>query len=372
MRQSLSRTSFVGRMRELDELNGGLEDALAGHGRLFLISGEPGIGKTRLAGQLATHASERHALVIWGRCWEGSGAPAYWPWIQIFRSCVCDQGFSRSDLMPDSEPLLVADLVPEVLQSPGSVARPQRAVSNDPEQERFGFFDSAARLLKRLSSLQPLVIFIDDLQAADVPSMQMLTFVARELKGARLLLVGTYRDNEIRNSPPVSRLFANLVREGSQLPLRGLNRTEIEVYLNQRAAFQIGPDLIDALTQVTGGNPLFLDGMVRTLEAEHGEEHDRAVWPTDFTIPHGVHEAIRTRLNSLSADANSGLRIVAVIGKEFDLDCVRRIGGRSLTSLLGPIDELTRDGVTIAISGGQLGFRFSHDLIRETIYKDIT
>jgi len=165
--------------------------------------------------------------------------------------------------------------------------------------------------------------------------------------------------------------FANLVREGSQLPLRGLNRTEIEVYLNQRAAFQIGPDLIDALTQVTGGNPLFLDGMVRTLEAEHGEEHDRAVWPTDFTIPHGVHEAIRTRLNSLSADANSVLRIAAVIGKEFELDCVRRIDGRSLTSLLGPIDELTRDGVTIAISGGQLGFRFSHDLIRETIYKDI-
>jgi eukaryotic-like serine/threonine-protein kinase len=112
MRQSLSRTSFVGRMRELDELNGGLEGALAGHGRLFLISGEPGIGKTRLAEQLATHASERHALVIWGRCWEGSGAPAYWPWIQILRSCVCDQGFSRSDLMPDSEPLLVADLVP--------------------------------------------------------------------------------------------------------------------------------------------------------------------------------------------------------------------------------------------------------------------
>ena len=94
MRQSLSRTSFVGRMRELDELNGGLEGALAGHGRLFLISGEPGIGKTRLAEQLATHASERHALVIWGRCWEGSGAPAYWPWIQIFRLCVCDQGFS--------------------------------------------------------------------------------------------------------------------------------------------------------------------------------------------------------------------------------------------------------------------------------------
>src|SRR2546429_1463808 len=89
---------------------------------------------------------------------------------------ACAIRFSRSDLMPDSESLQVADLVPEILESPGSAARPPRAVSNDPEQERFSFFDSAARLLKRLSSLQPLVIFIDDLQAADEPSMQMLTF----------------------------------------------------------------------------------------------------------------------------------------------------------------------------------------------------
>jgi predicted ATPase len=295
VRQSLSRAAFVGRARELAELHDGFEDVLSGHGRLFLISGEPGIGKTRLAEQLATHASERHALVIWGRCWEGSGAPPYWPWIQIFRSCLYDQGISLSDLMPDSESLQVADLVPEIFEGHGSTARSSRLASNDPEQERFRFLDSAARLLKRLASLQPLVIFLDDLQAADEPSLQMLTFVARELKGAPLLLIGTYRDNEIRSSPTVSRLFANLARESSQLPLPGLCRMEIEEYLNQRASFQFDSDLINALRQVTGGNPLFLDGIVRTLKAKHGAGHDRAVSPADFAIPHGVREAIRIR-----------------------------------------------------------------------------
>src|SRR5262249_56658431 len=95
-RDTAGRSLFVGRERELAELRAGLEDTLAGHGRLFLISGEPGIGKTRLAEQLSSQASEQGVRVLWGRCWEGEGAPAYWPIVQILRGCGECPDFAQS------------------------------------------------------------------------------------------------------------------------------------------------------------------------------------------------------------------------------------------------------------------------------------
>jgi predicted ATPase len=111
---------FVGRERELLELRQGLTDALAGNGRFFLISGEPGIGKTHLAEEFSTEARVRGAQAIWGRCWAGNGAPAYWPWIQIFRSCFRSSGYSPADLIADAEHLYFANLVPEIFECGGS------------------------------------------------------------------------------------------------------------------------------------------------------------------------------------------------------------------------------------------------------------
>jgi predicted ATPase len=235
--------SFVGRKRELAELRAGLGDVPTGHGHLFLLSGEPGIGKTRLADEFGRMAVGQGVRVAWGRCWGGGGAPAYWPWIQILRSCLCDSGGRPSELTPDSESPQVVDLLPEIFEHNRAEApKLPKPALGDPSQERFRLFDSAARLLKRLSSFEPLVILLDDLHAADEPSLQMLIFVARELKSDRVMLIGTYRDNEVRSSPTISRLFADLAREGTELPLRGLSRTEIEEYLNQHTSFRPRPD----------------------------------------------------------------------------------------------------------------------------------
>src|SRR6266851_6193342 len=114
--------TFVGRERELAELRAGLEDAICGRGRLFLISGEPGIGKTRLADEIANHAASRGTRVVWGRCWEGGGAPAYWPWIQVIRACVANLGPEQAMAILGSEgaPNVaqdIAQIVPELRQS---------------------------------------------------------------------------------------------------------------------------------------------------------------------------------------------------------------------------------------------------------------
>jgi tetratricopeptide (TPR) repeat protein len=224
------------------------------------------------------------------------------------------------------------------------------------------------RVLQSLSLARPLAILLDDLHTADQASLQLLIFIARGLRQTPIFLLGTYRDNEIRNSPVASGIFANLTHEARELPLSKFNGTEIEEYLS-RHAVRLNSSLRDALAQVSGGNPLFLDGVVRMLQRQQTQP-DQSISPADFNVPDGVREAIRSRVQRLSPEARSLLRVASVIGKEFELECVQQVDGRSLVVLLPVIDELSQDGIIIPASV-ESSFRFCHDLIRDTIYKDI-
>src|SRR5690242_9656200 len=270
----LLQRAFVGREYELLELRQGLTEVLAGAGRLFLISGEPGIGKTRLVEELSTEARARGARVIWGRCWAGDGAPAYWPWIQVVRSCLGEADSTRVDSLLKSEAPQVIDLLPEMHQlrrSPAVVPRLHAVPSSDPEEERFRLFDSLARLLKSIADAQPLMIVLEDLQEADQTSLLMLRFGARQLKETRVLLVATYREAEVRNSPALSRLIGEIAREGHELLLRGLSDLELTSWVEMRGGLNVGTALISVLIGGIGGNPLFIDGIIRMLAAGGGE-----------------------------------------------------------------------------------------------------
>ena len=171
--------ALLGRERELGELCSTLEEAISGRGRLFLVSGEPGIGKSRLFDEFALRAGERGVRVLWGRCWEAGGAPAYWPWCQSLRSYVrtCDPGTLAAELGAGASD--VAQLVPEIRELLPGVAAPSR--SRDPDTARFRLFDATAAFLRRTAARDPLVLVLDDLHAADTPSLFLLQFLAREL-----------------------------------------------------------------------------------------------------------------------------------------------------------------------------------------------
>jgi eukaryotic-like serine/threonine-protein kinase len=205
---SLSKSPlFVGRERELAALTAGLDDALAGRGALFLVSGEPGIGKSRLADELAARARAREALVLSGRCWEAGGAPAYWPWVQSLRSYVRDLDAEalRSQLGRGAADL--AQLLPEA----GDVSsEASRSVEVDPETARFRLFEAVAEFLR--NGARPLVLVLDDLHAADTPSLLLLQFMAAELADARILVVGAYRDVDPKLLDPLSSALGELAR----------------------------------------------------------------------------------------------------------------------------------------------------------------
>jgi tetratricopeptide (TPR) repeat protein len=218
---------FVGRQRELGELLGGLDDALAGRGGLFLLAGEPGIGKSRLADELTARARERGAQVLVGRCWEAGGAPAYWPWVQALRGYVrgCDAGLLRSQLGAGAGD--VAQLLPELNDLFPDLPLPP---SLDPEGARFRLFDSTASFLRVAAERQPFVLVLDDLHAADVPSLLLLEFVAGQLVELRMMLVGAYRDVDPTLRDPLSASLAELSRYPAThfLALAGLTLADLE------------------------------------------------------------------------------------------------------------------------------------------------
>ena len=220
---SLAGGIFVGRQKEMDDLKTALEDSLSGRGRMVTLVGEPGIGKTRTAQELATNAELRGAQVLWGRCYEDVGAPPYWPWVQAIRSYVRerDPDELRSEMGAGAAD--IAEIVSDVRERlPGLEPAP---TLDDPEQARFRLFDSITAFLKGASGAQPIVLMLDDLHWADKPSLLLLEFVAREVSAARLLLVGTYRDMELNRRHPLAQTLGELTRERlfERVLLRGLS-----------------------------------------------------------------------------------------------------------------------------------------------------
>jgi class 3 adenylate cyclase len=360
---------FVGREREMGELLAGFEDARSGRGRLFLLSGEPGIGKTRIAHELASIASANGARVAWGRCWEGGGAPAYWPWIQVMRACVGRSDREQFATLAGQGAHDIAQLVPEfrqwyALDVPGT--QPLAA-----EQARFRLFESVAALLKTYAQTEPLVVILDDLHDADQQTLLLLRFVARELPSARMLIVGTYRYTEVRRSPALGRLVGAIIREGHQIPVMGLGESEIARLVRESAGTTPSKKLVAALYQATAGNPLFLDGVVRLMVAR-GKSGAQSLRAGSLEIPDGVREAIRRNLDSLSAEIRSVLDTAAVLGIEIDLRALARVSALSPEQLHDFVNETVGFGILVPAPDASQRYRFSHALVRDALYDDLS
>jgi len=360
---------FVGRERELEDLRDGLEDSLGGRGRLLLLVGEPGIGKTRTAEELATYAHVRGAKVHWGRCHEGEGAPAYWPWAQAIRSFVreADPVALAWELGQGAGD--IAQLAPEVRERLGEVPEPPAL---DPEEARFRLFDSVATFLTNASRSRPLVLILDDLHWADEPSLLLLKFVARQASDSGLLLVGTYRDVELGRHHPLARTLAELAEiQGSRrVPLRGLDTEAVERFIEMTAGVE-PPGLAAAVHQQTEGNPFFVSEVVRLMVSE-GSLEGAGAGGWDVAIPQGVREVVGRRLDRLSEEANEVLTMAAAVGREFELDVLERLDGVPREELMAAIEHAIEGQVVSEAGRAGSRYAFSHALFRETLYAELT
>ena len=173
MTRTPTKATFLGREAELAALLGGLDETEAGRGGLVLIGGEPGIGKSRLADEVSSHARDRGFVALWGRGWEDAGAPPYWPWVQVLRSYVrqTDAETVRRALGPGA-----ARHRPDASRGPRARSRPRSASAGETDAARFQLFDSTATFLRAAALTRPLLVVLDDLQAADPSSLRLLRF----------------------------------------------------------------------------------------------------------------------------------------------------------------------------------------------------
>ncbi|MGH7858613.1 MAG: ATP-binding protein, partial [Candidatus Binatia bacterium] len=338
---------------------------------LFLLSGEPGIGKTRLAEELVDLALRRGARAFWGHAWEGGGQPAYWPWVQILRSYVRSE--EPAVLAPelDGGAAYLSQLVPELQAClPVSHGGPS-AARLDSDNARFYLFDSVTDFLRRGAGRRPLVIVLDDLHAADLPSLLLLKFVAAELRETRILAIGTYREVEARRAPEVASFVADLGRAGRHLAIRGLTERDIAVFIEKSVGITPSPELVSAVHRVTEGNPFFADEIVRLLAAE-GRLQSAEALGAKLRLPDGVREAIRRRLAPLSHKCQEILTVAAVVDHEFDARLLQAVSDRPMTEVTEVLDDAVVAGIVEQRSPPFGRFRFSHALICETLYEEIS
>jgi DNA-binding SARP family transcriptional activator len=361
------RSAFVGREGELAALVAGLDDVLAGRGRLFLLAGEPGIGKSRLAEELIARARAQGARVLVGRCWEAGGAPAYWPWVQALRTYVRETEPEplRAQLGDGAADLL--QLLPELRELLPAVPEPPAPES---EGARFRLFDAASTFLRRATQVRPLVLVLDDLHAADEPSLLLLRFVAREIADSRLLVVCAYRDVDPTLRDPLSAALAELMREPhtAQIALVGLGEPDVAAYVELSTGVEPAPELVEGIHAETEGNPLFVAEVVRLLDAEGRIAEVDA----HLRIPPGVRAVIGQRVGRLPERCRSVLVAASVMGREFGLDALARLAEISRDELLDVLDDAMAERVLGEVPGSPGRLRFDHALIRDTLYEDLT
>jgi DNA-binding SARP family transcriptional activator len=363
-----ARSTFVGRKSELAELSAALEDALSGCGRLCLLGGEPGIGKSRLAEEVITQARVRGAQVLVGRCWEAGGAPAYWPWVQALRTYLREAEPEALRMQLGGRVADVTQILPELREILPELSG-RAAVGG--ESARFRLFDATTQFLRNASERRPILVVLDDLHAADEPSLLLLQFVARELGSMGILLIGAFRDVDPIPRQPLSTMLAEVAREPvtRRLSLGGLSEHDVADYVELTASELTSQALVAALHEETEGNPLFVTETVRLLALEGLRPDATSV---RIAIPQNVRDVIARRLAHLSEECNRVLVLASALGREFALAPLARVSGVSEDELVEALDEAMAARVISEVPGGPGRLRFAHVLTRDTLYEGLT
>ncbi|HJP77041.1 MAG TPA: AAA family ATPase [Pseudonocardiaceae bacterium] len=344
------RGVFVGREGELDRVHG----LLACGKVLALVTGDPGIGKTRFAAEFAAAAHQHGVGVLFGRCDEDR-LLAYQPLVEALRYLVCDL---PSDVVRGLVGVWAGDLsrlLPELTELLPSLAAPFTAA---PDTERLRLFEAVTATLAGYALGGQLVLVIDDLHWADQPTLRLIRYLLRAPRPASLLLVGTCREGEVTGEHPLATLLADLERDElvSRIALPALSQPEVAAMMPART------EAAGDVHRLTGGNPFFVRQLVRHLD-ETGTDLTRA------GVPPGVVEVVRRRLAGLPPVAQQSLIVAAVIGRAFDLEVVASVLDTSEPTLLADLEHAAAGRLITEIAPRR--FAFTHDLVRHAVYGQI-
>jgi tetratricopeptide (TPR) repeat protein len=369
----LARGRLIGRRSELERLRQLWSQALTGQSVLVLISGEPGVGKTRLARELIATARLGGATVLSGGCYEFEATTPYLPFVEALRDWVRGESPDRLRTVVDTSAPEVIRMAPEAEEKLGG--QPPRPPLT-PGEERLRLFDSLARAFQRMTAPNGLLVFLDDLHWADSGTLQLLHYLLRHLHHDRVLFLVAYREVELDRTHPLAEAIVewNRERRAVRIALGRLTRAETAAML--ASLFQsdtISPEFAEAIQRETEGNPFFIEEVVKALiesgvvYREDGRWERKAI--EDLAIPQSVKEAIGRRLNRLDAPTLDVLHAAAVIGKTFSYGVLQDSLRQGDAELLPALDHATAAQLVTPLEGE--AYVFTHDKIRETLYDEV-
>ena len=354
--ESGSRDSLVGREEPLARLRAAWQSARAGAGALVLLSGEGGIGKTRLAEELAAEVPHDGALIAWGRCFEGEGAPAYWPWAQVIRALVAE--------IPELASRVAGPLSAIVsLEDPASVSPSAIPAPED----RFRLGQELDSLLRRAAELRPTLVLLDDLHWADEASLALAEFVVVQgsLRQSRTLLVATHREAEPGVSPALAESIVRMKRGplAAAIPLSGLSLEDTSELVGTLSGLPVDDSVARAIHTYTEGNPFVVGETVRG----RGGALTAAIIEA-LPWREGPLSPIAFRLAALEPRLKATLETAAAIGREFSSALLGAAAGRRQPELLEDLDVAEEARIVEPVPGEPGRYQFVHAILRESLY----
>jgi DNA-binding winged helix-turn-helix (wHTH) protein/tetratricopeptide (TPR) repeat protein len=371
------RSPFVGREQERSELRGALADATSARGRICLISGEAGIGKTRLCAEISREAEKNGLTVLVGHCSEQEAVP-YLPFVEILESWV-DRWDSADDLrraIGEDGPEL-ARLLPKLRRAIPDLAPPLEMAA---DQARRQLFNSFSNFIAQRSKEQPTMLVLEDLHWADDSTLALITHLSHRHSELPLMMVGTYRESEIDVSPSLSRTLEGLIRGrlATQLRLEGLPSAEVAQLLHSLSGQAPPAAVVSEIHGETGGNPFFVEELFQHLTEENRLYDDAGQFRAELKIvelevPRNVRLVVGRRLGRLNEATRKVLAVAAVIGRSFTFELLEGAAGVKSDALLDCIDEAQAAGLIHSHTHyPEARFDFSHEMIRQSLLTELS
>ena len=367
------RGRIVGRETEFQEARSLWQKTTTGQGQVLLISGEPGIGKTRLMREIVTHAEVSGGTALLGECYAESNAP-YSAFSQIVRRGLSSRA-ANEIAFPDAVLADLLKLTPDLrLQYSNLESNPQL----DPESEQQRLFEHMVAFCKTLAEKSPLLLVVDDVHWADSGTLAMLHHLIRRIGKQYVMILVTYREVELRESRPFNDMLLELnrQRQGTRLKLDRLDREANHEMLQSIFAMEVSSEFSDSIYRETDGNPFFIEEVCRALVEsgalyyEDGEWHRPSM--EELEIPQGIQIAVESRLSKLPKEHLEALRMAAILGREFEFDVLLEALDMDEDALIEALEAAEEAQMIQEADGtGDVAFVFVHALVPNAIVESV-
>lgn len=363
---------LIGRAAQFDALNHLLEQACSGQGEVMLIAGEAGIGKSRLVVEVTAVASKQGFQVLQGTCFEHDRSLPYAAILDLLRTFLSERSAQETAECLGATGSEIAKLVPEL----GSLLPdlvPAPALS--PEQEKRRLFHALAQFVCQLAAKQPVLAVFEDLHWSDETTLEFLLHLGRRIESHRILLLMTYRNDELH--PALPHFLAEIDRQrlAAELVLDRLTQAEVDVMLRAILDLQrpVRREFLETIYRVTEGNPFFIEEVLKSLVAASGVHEATVEWdrqPVEhLAIPRTVQDAVRRRAAQLSPEARQLLVLAAVAGQRFDFTLLAELTQATGEQLVQQLKELV--AAQLVVEESEERFSFRHALTRQAVYSQL-